>query len=345
MGAIGVSPGDEVILPPYTMSATAVAPLFYGGIPVFVDIEEDTFCLDPHKVRAAISPRTRAILAVNLFGHPAALASLRALADDFHLYLVEDNAQAPLASEHDRYAGTIGDIGVFSLNYHKHIHTGEGGVCVTDDSELGRRLQMIRNHAENAVEALEVEDISNLIGFNFRLTEMSAAVGTAQLKNIDAHVSGRQQLAEAMTGALGGMDGLIAPHVRPDCRHVYYVWAVRVLPDVLGVSRYWWSRALEAEGFPHGVGYVKPLYTLPVFQRKRAIGRYGFPFNLGNPRYESGLCPVAERMYAEELLVFEPCRYATNSELIAGLTQALHKVYENRKLLRDHAWSEARKAG
>jgi len=177
MGAVGIRPGDEVIVPPYSMSATAMAPLVYGGIPVFADIEAETFCLDPESVRANITEKTKAIIAVNLFGHPAALAELRTLADQHGVMLVEDNAQSPLATENDRYAGTIGHVGVFSLNYHKHIHTGEGGMCVTDNDDLCLRLQMIRNHAENIVEPLNISNPINMVGFNYRMTEMSAAVG------------------------------------------------------------------------------------------------------------------------------------------------------------------------
>jgi perosamine synthetase len=128
MGAIGLSPGEEVIVPPYTMSATVVAPLLYGGIPVFADIDPETFTLDVSAVEATITSRTRAIFAVNLFGQAARLAELRVLADKRGLFLIEDNAQGPLAEEYGRYAGTIGHIGVFSLNYHKHIHSGEGGL-------------------------------------------------------------------------------------------------------------------------------------------------------------------------------------------------------------------------
>ena len=177
IGALEISPGDEVIVPPYTMSATAMAPLVYGAIPVFVDIEEDTYCLDVDAVRAAITPKTRAILAVNLFGHPARLADLASLAGEHGIALIEDNAQGPLASENGAFAGTVGDIGVFSLNYHKHIHTGEGGMCVTRDPDLALRLQAIRNHAENIVEPAGIGDAINMIGFNFRMSEMSAAVG------------------------------------------------------------------------------------------------------------------------------------------------------------------------
>src|SRR5262245_20307874 len=166
MGAAGISPGDEVIVPPTTMSATAMAPLVYGGIPVFVDIEPETFCLDPSKVRAAITPRTRAILVVNIFGHPARRHELRAIAEEHGIVLVEDNAQAPLAADNGRHSGLIGHIGVFSLNYHKHFHTGEGGICTTDDLRLAKRLRMIRNHGENVTQELADGDLTNMVGFN-----------------------------------------------------------------------------------------------------------------------------------------------------------------------------------
>lgn len=325
MGAIGIAPGDEVIVPPYTMSATALAPLIYGGIPVFADIEPDTFCLDIDAVRAAISPRTRAIIAVNLFGHPARLAQLRELADARGLYLIEDNAQAPLAMENGAYAGTIGHIGVFSLNYHKHIHTGEGGVCVTNDDDLARKIQLIRNHGENVVEPLGMDNIANMIGFNYRMTEMSAAVGLEQLKKIDWHVERRERLARRLCDGLAGLDGLTLPVVRPGCRHVYYVLGLRYDAAKVGVSRAVFSRALNAEGFPNFVGYVRPLYLLPVFQQRVAFGTY--PFSLSEMRYPKGLCPVAERMHEAEFLGFENCMYAPTDAHINLLIEAVRKVH------------------
>jgi dTDP-4-amino-4,6-dideoxygalactose transaminase len=337
MGAIGLSPGDEVIVPPYTMSATAMAPLIYGGIPVFVDIEPDTFCLDPEQVRRAITPRTKAILAVNLFGHPARLTELKAIAEAHGLMLVEDNAQAPLARENGSYAGTVGDIGVFSLNYHKHIHTGEGGVCVTQDPDLALRLQLIRNHAENIAEPLEIQDLCNLVGFNYRLTEMSAAVGLAQLDQIEAHVGRRRILAERLTQGLQDLEGLTPPRVRPGCRHVYYVWAMKFEADKVGLSREQFSLALKAEGFPHFLGYVRPLYLLPLFQKRRAFGRGGYPFNLSQVKYEKGLCPVTERMHEQELLCFEVCQHDVSEAEVDLLLEAVHKVYRNRHELKSTA--------
>lgn len=336
MGAIGIGPGDEVIVPPTTMSATAMAPLVYGGIPVFADIDPDTFCLSPDAVRRAITPRTKAILAVNLFGHPAPLAELKAIAAQHRLRLVEDNAQGPLAMEAGRYAGTVGDIGVFSLNYHKHVHTGEGGMCVTDDDELALRLQAIRNHAENIVEPARIADLTNLVGFNYRMTELSAAVGLAQLAHVEAHVSRREWVGKAMSDGVRDLEGLTPPRVRDGCRHVYYVWALRVDQSRLGLTREEFSRALAAEGFPHATGYVRPLYRLPIFQSRIAFGSAGYPFNLTSVRYDQVHCPVAERMHAEELVIFEPCAYALDEASVGRLVAALRKVHARRASVKSH---------
>ncbi len=333
MGAIGLQPGDEVILPPYTMSATAMAPLVYGGIPVFADVETETFCLDPDEVRRLLTGRTKAIIAVNLMGHPARLKELRSLADEHGIFLIEDNAQSPLASEEGLFAGTVGHIGVFSLNYHKHIHAGEGGICVTDDPNLAFRLQLIRNHGENCVGGMEGRDLTNLVGFNFRMTELTAAVALVQLRNIEVHVDRRRQIAEALSSGLGDLAGLRVPVVRSGCTHVYYCWSVVIDEEELGVSRGAFCDALTAEGFPNSQGYVRPLYLLPVFQQKIAIGSGGWPFSLSSVRYEKGICPRAERLHERDLFLFEPCAYALTSELTGRLTEAFRKVHDHRDSL------------
>lgn len=335
LGAVGVGPGDEVIVPPYTMSATAMAPLVYGGIPVFADIEPDTFCLDPAAVRKSLTPRTKAILVVNLFGHAAQLKALREIADEHKIWLIEDNAQGPLATENDKFAGTIGHIGIFSLNYHKHFHSGEGGICVTDCDNLAKRLHMIRNHGENVIEELGVQDLTNMIGYNYRMTELTAAIAIEQLKDAELHVSKRERVARALTEAVSDLDGITAPLVRSGCRHVYYVWAARYDEHVVGVSREVIAEALSAEGFPNSQGYVRPLYMLPVFQKRIAIGSAGFPFNLTERAYYSGMCPVVERMHDKELLEFHPCTYELDDRQIELLCKALKKVFDNRNSLKD----------
>lgn len=330
MGAIGIGPGDEVIVPPWTMSATAMAPLIYGGIPVFADIEDQTFCIDPARVRDAITPKTRAILAVNLFGHPARLHELRGIADEHGLSLVEDNAQAPLASEDDVPCGTIGHIGVFSLNTHKHIHSGEGGMCTTNDDRLAERLALIRNHGENLMDGRSDDALVNMVGFNFRMTELIAAVALEQLKRIDVHVSARERLAQALSDGTRDLCGWRTPAVRGGCRHNHYCWVVRFDAAAVGVSRETFSRALTAEGFPHATGYVKPLYLLPLFQRRRAVGHLGFPFSLTNATYPPGLCAVVERLHAREAILLETCAYDMTDGLAERLVEAIRKVHAGR---------------
>lgn len=330
VGAAGVGPGDEVIVPPYTMSATVVSPLAYGAVPVFADIEPDTFCIDPADVARKITPRTRAVIAVNLFGHPARLHELRELCEAKGLVLIEDNAQGPLAAENGKLAGTIAHIGVFSLNYHKHIHTGEGGMCCTDDDRLALRMQLIRNHAESVVEQAGVDDLTNLFGFNLRLTELSAAVGIEQLRNVDGHVAARERVCQRLSAELAGLEGVTVPAVRPGCRHVYYLWPVRVDAAALGCSREQFAKALNAEGFPIYCGYVRPLYLLPLFQKRMAVGREGYPFSQSQVQYPKGLCPVCERMHFAELMAYEPTCWDVDDDTAALLVQAFRKVHERR---------------
>ena len=330
IGAAGVGPGDEVIVPPYTMSATAMAPLVYGAVPVFADIEPETFCIDLDAVRSLITPKTRAIIAVNLFGHPARLHELRALANEQGLILIEDNAQAPLATENGRYAGTIGHIGVFSLNRHKHIQTGEGGVCTTDDDALALRLRLIRNHGENLTEHYGIDDLANLVGFNYRLNELSAAVGLSQLEKSEAIIAEREAYARRLSDGVSGLPGLTPPAVRAGCRHVYYVWPARYDAATVGVPRHIFAKALKAEGVPMDEGYVKPLYLLPVFQRRIAFGGKGFPFDLTDQHYPPGLCPVCERLHFQEELGFGICSFELSDALVDAIVRVFHKVYDNR---------------
>lgn len=323
--ACGVGPGDEVILPCWTMSGTAMAILLCGAEPVFVDVEAETFALDPARAEAALSPRTRAILAVNLFGHPAHLHALRALCDRRGVLLVEDNAQGPLASEHGRAAGTIGHVGVFSLNYHKHVHCGEGGICVTDDDALAERLRMARNHGENVVEAWGGKH-ADIVGSNYRLTELSAAVALAQLESIESHVGPRERFAAALSREVAGLEGLHAPTVRAGCRHVSYVWAMRLDTERLGVPRTLFSQALTAEGFPHFCGYVRPLQHLPIFHT---------PSPRGHPprRFRDTGCPVAEHLHRHSWLGFETCAYDLDEHDAPRLAEAIRKVHAQRGAL------------
>jgi len=226
VGAIGIEPGDEVIVTPWTMCASATAILHWNAIPVFADIEPDTFCLDIKSIEANLSPRTRAIMAVDIFGHSADMVAIKALARKHELKVISDTAQAPGALVGGKYAGTLADIGGYSLNYHKHIHTGEGGVLVTNDDDYAERLMLIRNHAEAVVGDKGVSNLNNMIGYNFRLGEIECAIGIEQLKKLEHYVASRQRAAERLTAGLKGLKGLRTPDVREDCTHVYYVYPI-----------------------------------------------------------------------------------------------------------------------
>lgn len=344
IGACGVGPGDEVICPPYSMSATTTSVLFYGGIPVFVDIEPDTFNIDPKLIEKAITSRTKAIMLVHLFGHPANMNAIMAIAKKHNLRVIEDAAHAPGVKYGDKYVGAIGDVGGFSLNYHKHIHTGEGGVLVTNNDFIAQRCQMIRNHGENVIEAYGIEDLTNAIGSNYRLTEIQAAIGMGQLDDVETCIDHRNKLHNVIKKGLQGMDGIRAPIIEANCTHAFYVYAFKFDENIVGVSRDKFVNAVIAElpapKEPEQVtlvqGYIRPLYLNQVYQKQIALGSKGFPFNYNQGvkyNYEKGLCPVVERMYEKELFYSPIVREAVSENDIQDLVKAMQKVYENRQEL------------
>jgi dTDP-4-amino-4,6-dideoxygalactose transaminase len=345
-GAVGVEPGDEVICSPFTMSASATCAMFYGGIPVFADIDPDTFCLDPASVEARITERTKAIIVVHLFGCPTDMDAILRIARPRGIRVIEDAAQAPGVFSRGRAVGAIGDVGGFSLNFHKHIHTGEGGMIVTNDDGLAWRCQLIRNHGENAIEAQEAEELTNLIGGNYRLTELQAAIGIEQLKRLDRYLATRQELAAHLDARLSALGGLTAPRVPEDSTHAFYVYPIKYDATQAGLPRSLFVRAVSAElpppdGFestPLTEGYVKPLYLSTLYQRRMALGRRGYPFAY-NARveydYRQGLCPVAERMYEQELLLSPLVREPLTATDLDDLADAMEKVLAKADLIRD----------
>nr|WP_246500115.1 DegT/DnrJ/EryC1/StrS family aminotransferase [Azospirillum soli] len=348
IGAAGVGPGDEVIVSPYTMSASAIAPVVFNAVPVFADIDPVGYGLDIASIRARITPRTKAILAVHIFGQAADMDPIMELAAEHGLTVIEDCAQAPFATYKGRPVGTIGHMGVFSLNYHKHIHTGEGGVVVTNDERFAERVQLIRNHAEAVVERKGVQDIVNMIGFNFRLGEMEAAIGRHQLAKGPELIAARQANVQALEAQLAGVPGLSMPTVLPGNTHVYYLHTLRYDAAATGVSRATFVKALKAE-LPHselrdaegpliGEGYVRPLYLQPIYQRKIAYGTRGCPFTCGHHGgtvdYSPGICPNAEEAHAT-VITHELMRPPMTAEDIADVARAFHKVAENLEALRD----------
>jgi perosamine synthetase len=314
VAALGIGPGDEVITSPYTMSATATAVLLNCAIPVFADIDPQTYCLDPASVEQRITRKTRAILAVNLLGGSADYDELRKLADAYGIRIIEDNAQAPGGRYKGRYTGTIGDIGIFSLNVHKVIQCGEGSVLITNDETCAYRSQLVRNHGEVVVDDLQGErDVEFLAGNNFRLSEIHAAIASEQLKKLDGLNAGRQRLAAYLTEKLSAFPWIQPCHVPADVDHVYYLYPFQFVRERIGISRDTFVKAMRAEGFNAAAGYQKPLYLFPMYQQKRMFPHSQFPFVSteypSDVSYAKGICPVAERMYEERLVtttVYQP---------------------------------------
>lgn len=349
VGAVGVGPGDEVIVSPYTMTASASCILGYNAIPVFADIDEDIFCITGDSVRQVITPHTKAIIVVHIFGHPADMDGIMDVAREHHLAVIEDAAQAPSSTYKGRFAGTIGDIGVFSLNYHKHIHTGEGGVAVTNKAELAQRLQLIRNHAEVVVEGMGVTNLVNMLGWNYRMTEIEAAIGVEQLKKLPLLVEQRVEAANYLTERLADLPGIILPVVRSGCTNVYYVYAMKCDESRLGLPRDLLVDALRAEGIPIAKGYVRPIYSEPLYQQRIVYGTQGCPFTCshykGSVDYSKGICPVTERMYERELMLTTVCHAQTTRGDIDDVACAFEKVLENKDELQPMAQALAASIG
>ena len=331
VGAIGIEPGDEVIVSPWTMCATATAILQWNAIPVFADIEPETFCLDPASVEANITSYTKAIMVVDIFGHSANMEALLAIAERHELKVISDTAQAPGTYYKGKKTGTMAHIGGYSLNYHKHIHTGEGGVLVTNDDEIAERLQLIRNHAEAVVGDKGVIDLCNMIGYNFRLGEIECAIGIEQLKKLEGFVTSHQRAAERLTNGLSGLRGLRTPIVKPDCTHAYYMYPMVLDVESLGVSRTRIVEALAAEGLMGLTAGYTNIHLLPMYQQKVAYGSKGFPWSSDickrNVSYDKGICPVAERLHESTYLGFAMCMNELTDENVDQMVRTFQKVW------------------
>lgn len=331
IGALGIGFGDEVIVSPYTMSACATAPLVYGAIPVFADVESATGSLSAAAIEARVSPRTRAVLVVHQFGIPADMDGIMAIAGRHGLKVIEDCAQAWGAQHCGRPVGTIGDIGVFSFNVNKTIQCGEGGLCVTSNDDLAYRLRLIRNHGEAVVGPAGYDDITNIIGFNYRLTEVQAAIALEQVRKLPDLNRRRLELVWRLNDGLAGCECLKPPDGRAGCLATYYVYPLRYAPEYLGgTSRKVFCDAVNAEGILFHQGYVRPLYLQPLYQRRQGF-KQGYPWAAPENRasaadYTPGCCPNAEWLHFERMIINEHIRPPHDAADIDDVITAVHKV-------------------
>ncbi|MGZ5939150.1 MAG: UDP-4-amino-4,6-dideoxy-N-acetyl-beta-L-altrosamine transaminase [Rhizomicrobium sp.] len=290
MRAVGIGPGDEVIVPAITFAASANAAIYEGGTPVFADVEADTLLIDPSCVEKLITPKTKAIVAVDYAGQPADYDALRALAKNRNIAIVADACHAPGATYKGRMAGTLADISCFSFHPVKHLTTCEGGMTLTDDREKAAHMRRFRNHGIDSdhrkrdAEGTFAYDMVEL-GYNYRLPDVQCALGLAQLERLPRWVAKRRTVAAWYEDALRGMTHVRPLRVHADRTNAYHLYVVRLDLAKLSIDRTRVFAHLRERGIGANVHYA-PVY-LHSYYRSRG--------------YQTGLCPVAEQTYREIL--------------------------------------------
>ena len=297
--SVGVGPGDEVITSPMTDQGTVIAILAQGGVPVFADLDPHTYAITPESTAACITDKTKAVLVVHLAGNAADMDGILQIARDHDLKVVEDCAQSYLCWYKGRLAGTLGDVGCFSLNDFKHISAGDAGMLITNDDQLSR-------HAGLFLDKGYARDGSGrrpeLLAFNYRPSELHGAVAIAQLQKLPGICGRRNALGERLTGHLEGISGVFPHRVLDGCRSSYWFYMGRMDPAVLGVSRDEFVQAVAAEGVPVSAGYIgRMVYEYPLLTEHRAYPNCPYPWDGAYGRsieYGAGMCPVAEAIEA-----------------------------------------------
>jgi perosamine synthetase len=263
--AADIGPGDEVIVPTFTFFATASAVSMCGAIPVFADVEEATFNLDPQSVASLISPRTRAVIGVHLFGQPFDVDRCRRICEEHDLLLLEDAAQAHGATWKGKPAGSLADLGCFSFYATKNMITGEGGMVTTGSSELEGKVRQRINHGQ------QEKYLHVCLGYNYRMTDLAAAIGLVQLGKLQEMNAARQKNAASLNRALSGLP-LILPSSRKECTHVYHQYVVRISPSL----RPSFIQSLQERGISTAIHYPRCLHEQPYFQ-KMATDNTSYP--------------------------------------------------------------------
>ncbi|MBS1873851.1 MAG: DegT/DnrJ/EryC1/StrS family aminotransferase [Acidobacteria bacterium] len=278
MKAAGVGPGDEVLVPPYTFIATATAPLAINAIPVFCDIESDTFNLDPERLEQAITPRTKAVVPVHFGGLPADMERINEIAARRGLVVIEDAAHAHGAQWNGRFAGTIGTAGTFSFQISKNMTAGEGGLILTDDEALAVRCEsLVWGGRERGRPWYE----HHRLGWNYRITEFQAAILLEQLKRLEEQNARRMANGIYLNQQLEALPGIHPMRIPAwTTRHSFHLYAFRFREEEAGIPRRDFAAALASEGIPCSTGYAHPLYRNPVFL---------------NQEFYAGRCPVSCR--------------------------------------------------
>lgn len=275
--AQGIGEGDEVITSPFTFIASANSILFTGAKPVFADIEEETFNIAPDSIVEKITPRTKAIMPVHLYGQPCEMKKIMGIADEHKLAVIEDACQAHGAEYEGKSVGSFG-TGCFSFYPTKNMTTGEGGMITTNNKDIAQKARMTRSHGQRE------RYLHEILGYNYRMTDIAAAIGLCQLRKLEEFNNRRIGNANFLTGKLSEIKGLIPPCVRPNAKHVFHQYTVRVTQD-FGISRDELRKKLMDRGVATEIYYPLPVHKQPLYQ---------------NPAYDEPL-PNSEKAAREVL--------------------------------------------
>ena len=287
MYAIGIGPGDEVIVSPITFAASANCVVYQGATPVFSDVEPDTLLLDPAQTESKITSSTKAIIAVDYAGQPCDYDSLRKIADKNNLILVADACHALGAVYKGRKTGSLADLSIFSFHPVKHITTGEGGMIITDNADYADRMRVFRNHGITTDHHQREEQGSWFyemvdIGYNYRITDLQCALGISQLSNLPAWLARRRQIAQQYDAAFEKLSFVKPLAVRSEVSHAYHLYVIQLDLKELQGARGEIFKALHAKGVGVNVHYI-PVYLHPFYRKRLGTG--------------PGLCPVSEEAY------------------------------------------------
>ena len=326
--ALNIGFGDEVIIPAYTFMATAQAVLYVNAFPKFVDIDPDTYTMDPREVEKAITSKTKAIIPVHIGGAPANMDEIMEIAERHNLYVIEDAAQAHLAEYKGKIVGGIGDLGIFSFQESKNMTAGEGGIITTNNEELAEKCYSLREHGRLRDKPWYFH---NILGWNYRMTEIQAAILREQLKKLPKITEERRRNAEYLTSILKEVDGISPGYTAPYVKHAYHLYLIDYYPDKVGLSKELFIKAVNAEGVPLSGGYMWPAYTNPVFSNPKnmPICPYKCPLIGREIKYFKGMCPNAEKLCYETGLWLPGHVLNTNRDELIDIKKAIEKVINN----------------
>ena len=292
IAALNIGPGDEVIVPPFTFIASASSILHNNAIPIFADIDNKSYTLDPNSVREKITEKTKAILPVHLAGICADMSELMDIGSDNGISIIEDAAQSIGTRCYKKKVGSIGHLGCFSFYPSKNMTTGEGGMITTNDDELAEQCRLLRHHGEPEWY------VYNRLGYNYRMTEIQGAIGRVQLKKIDSFISMRNKNAKYLSKATSNLNGISPPFIPEYCEPAFNYWIGRLDTGVLGITK---SQFLKR--FPRSkVLYPKPLYKTKLFQEKIAYSKgcpWSCPFYNKEINYKEVYLPIVEKVTQE----------------------------------------------